>query len=234
MKRFIPFAPIKFILAVFVGLIFVGVKGAIAQTFSDTVLSLTLPYEMNLKKTGPVRLAGLLYAPNNHTLYDYLSPGDRIRVHLLSEKPDRYGRKAGHIYLKDGRWLQGELVRKGQAPPFPYSGEERFMRDLYQLEKPASLSALSDQIPTGKFAIIEGQVINVAEIKGTTYLNFGSNWRDDFTIKMTKKEQKIFRAFGLSLPTLKGHNVRIRGWVFEQNGPMIAPTHPSQLELIKD
>jgi len=217
----------------FVGLSGALVKGAFAQAINDTVTDIQLPFQVSLKKTGAVRLAGLLYDEKATALTELVHPGDRVRVHLLSDKPDRYGRKAAHLYLKDGRWVQGELVRHAKAVVFPYPGETALIRDLYQHESPSVLSALSEDIPFNSFAIVQGHAVDIAHIKGNTYINFGNNWRTDFTIKITKKAQKKFRASGFDLPILKGHELRIRGWVFQQNGPMIAPDHPTQLEVIE-
>jgi len=217
----------------FVGLLCLQVKPTLANPFNDTVVEINPPFEITLKKAGAVRLAGLLYDDTSTALKTLLDKGMRVRVHLLSDKPDRYGRKPALVYLKDGRWLQGELVRQKLAIAYPYPGEESFIRDLYLHETPHAISALENSIPTDKFAIVEGQVVDVAEIKGKTYLNFGANWRTDFTIMVDKKKAKLFRAYGFSLPILKGSHMRIRGWVFDQNGPMIAPQHPSQLEMIK-
>ena len=232
-KRFIPSYLYLISTLLFVGLSIVLVKGAFAKSVTDTIKDIQLPFQVTLEKSGDIRLAGLLFDPQSTGLTDLIKTGDRVSVRLLSDKPDRYGRKPAHLYLKDGRWLQGELVREGKATPFPYPGETAFIRDLYLLETAQAHSALSEAIPLDKFAIVEGRVIDVALIKGTTYLNFGSNWRTDFTIKVSKKAQKKFRAFGFDLPTLKEREVRIRGWVFQQNGPMIAPEHPAQLEVIE-
>ncbi|WP_317684246.1 hypothetical protein [Terasakiella sp. A23] len=222
----------KFVFCLFVGLILVQVKTVFAQTFRDEVVSLTLPFELRLKKTGPVRLAGLLYDKDATALLDFVSKGDKVKVRLLSDKPDRYGRKPAHVYLLDKRWLQGELVRQNKAIPYPYDGEEAFIRDLYLLESPYVQSALDETIETETFGIVQGLVIDVAHIKGTTYLNFGQNWRTDFTVKISKRDHHIFKSYGFDLPTLKGTEIRIRGWVSKQNGPMIEANHPSQIEVI--
>ncbi len=232
-KRFISSYLYLFSTLLFVGLSGLSVKGAFAQSLTDTIKDIQLPFQVTLEKSGDVRLAGLLFDPQSTGLNDLVKTGDRVSVRLLSDKPDRYGRKPAHIYLKDGRWVQGELVREGKATPFPYPGETTFIRDLYLLETPKAYSALSETLPLDKFVIIKGRVIDVAMVKGITYLNFGNNWRTDFTIKFSKKAQKKFRAFGFDLPTLKEREVRIRGWVFQQNGPMIAPEHPAQLEVIE-
>lgn len=228
-KRFINGLGIKILLFAFVGL---SAHNVNAQMIRDEVISLEPPFSLTLKKSGAVRLAGLLYEDRNDLLAQYLKTGDRVRVDILSPKPDRYGRKAAHVYLMDNRWLQGELVRNQQAIPYPYPDESDKIRDLYQLEKPNVISALEPSIPRDQFSIIEGTIIEVADIKNTIYLNFGSNWRDDFTVMLNKKSQKMFKTMGFDLPILKGRKVRIRGWVFEKNGPMIAPEHPSQLQIL--
>jgi len=232
-KRFIPRYLYSFVILSFVGLSLCQVKGADAQSFSDTLQSLQPPFALTLEKTGPVRLAGLLFDADAQGLSDLLQPGMKVRARLLSDTPDRYGRKPAHLFLKDGRWIQGELVRKQQATPFPYPGEGWRIRDLYLHETPQAENALEEDMSVDRFAIVQGRIVDVAEIKGTTYLNFGGNWRTDFTVRLDKKVTKIFRAFGFDLPHLKGKEIRIRGWVFSRNGPMISPQHPNQLEVIE-
>lgn len=232
-NRFIDASIIKFIVCLFVGLLVLKVKPTDAQTVRDEVVSLTLPFELHLKKSGPVRLAGLLYDKDATALNTYVKAGDKVRVRLLSDQPDKYGRKSAQIYLADNRWLQGELVRDAHATPYPYEGEEDHIRDLYTLEHPSPYNPLSDTITLNSFAIVQGTVLDVAHIKNTTYLNFGQNWRDDFTVKVVKRNHKFFKQFGFNLDSLKGQTIRIRGWVSKQNGPMIEARHPTQIEVIK-
>ncbi len=208
------------------------VKTVFAQTLRDEIVSITLPFELKLKKTGRVRLAGLLYDEHSVALKNLVNVGDKVTLRLTSDKPDRYGRKPAHLYSKEKGWLQGLLVREHGAIPYPYEGEEAFIRDLYLLEKPQAQSALDEEITTNQFGIIQGLVIDVTHVKGTTYLNFGPNWRTDFTVKITKSNHYIFKSYGFDLPSLKGKEMRIRGWVSERNGPMIEANHPSQIEVI--
>lgn len=209
-----------------------SVKTVSAQTFLDSVVKIHPPFELHLKKSGPVRLSGLLYDADAKALSQLIAPQDRLRVRLLSDQPDRYGRKPALVYFHDGRWVQGELVRDHHAIPYPYAGEEFFIRDLYELEHAKPYDALNTAIPHDQFAIVQGLVIEVAEIKGTTYLNFGANWRTDFTIRILKKDLRKFNQGAISLPALKGKKVQIRGWVLNRNGPMIEGTHPAQLQIL--
>jgi micrococcal nuclease len=80
--------------------------------------------------------------------------------------------------------------------------------------------------------VVEGRIRKVATVRKTTYLNFGDNWRDDFTITLTSRSRRMFEKTGLSLADLAGKRIRIRGWVKSRNGPMITATHPEQLEIL--
>jgi len=44
--------------------------------------------------------------------------------------------------------------------------------------------------------------------------------------------RRAFAASGIDLKGLAGKHVRVRGWIEWRNGPMVAATHPEQLELL--
>lgn len=48
----------------------------------------------------------------------------------------------------------------------------------------------------------------------------------------TASSGRAFAAAGIDLKGLAGKPVRVRGWIEWRNGPMIAATHPEQLELL--
>jgi hypothetical protein len=84
----------------------------------------------------------------------------------------------------------------------------------------------------GSFQLVEGRVVDAADVRGTVYLNFGADWRSDFTIKVAKRSRKRFDAAGFDLQALEGRIVRVRGWIDAYNGPMIEMTHPEQIEVL--
>jgi hypothetical protein len=69
---------------------------------------------------------------------------------------------------------------------------------------------------------------------GRIYLNFGDDWRSDFTISIDRKDVPAFPAAGIDVKALAGKRVWVRGWIEWRSGPMIAATHPEQLELLPD
>ena len=83
----------------------------------------------------------------------------------------------------------------------------------------------------GSFQVIEGRILDAARVKGRVYLNFGADWRTDFTIAIGPQAAKMFRADGRDPLALKGAIVRVRGWLKRENGPMIELSHPEPLEV---
>lgn len=248
-KRFMRDYHKKLISYLFVVILLAGVKGADAKPKTVELISVISGHELDLKTIGTVRLAGLLYETyldGPDFLQQTLEGVTKVKIDLISKKVDRYGRKAAQVYLKDARWLQGEIVRQGQARVYPYEGEEADIRNLYLLEDMARMSslghwekdgwgmtsALDEAMTVNDFHLVEGVVQGVANIKGVTYLNFGSNWRSDFTVRIVKKNLKKFLKQGFDFPILKGRKLRVRGWVFTKNGPMIHADNPLQFQIL--
>ena len=81
------------------------------------------------------------------------------------------------------------------------------------------------------FQLVEGEVRNVAVVRGRAYLNFGSDWRTDFTVAIEPADLRRFRDAGVDPRGMEGRRVRVRGWIKSMNGPMIQATHPEQIEI---
>ena len=70
--------------------------------------------------------------------------------------------------------------------------------------------------------------------KNKIYLNFGDNWRTDFTIMITPAIRKKMIAQGHDPLSLQGVKVRVRGWLENYNGPNIELIHPAWLEVLSE
>jgi hypothetical protein len=86
----------------------------------------------------------------------------------------------------------------------------------------------------GGFELVEGRVLAVGRGGGNTYLNFGADWRSDFTIAVSHRARQTFEEAGIDLESYEGKRVRVRGWLKSRNGPMIGVTHPEQIEELED
>src|SRR3546814_17183799 len=72
----------------------------------------------------------------------------------------------------------------------------------------------------GGFELVEGRVVAVGRGGGRAYLNFGEDWRPDFTVAVDRTAQKLFQAQGLALDRLPGKRLRVRGWRQSVYGPL--------------
>jgi len=97
--------------------------------------------------------------------------------------------------------------------------------------RPPDPGVLAADIDT--FQVIEGRVTSAAEVKGVVFLNFGDNWRTDFTIRLDRRIARQFRRAGLTADSYDGRQVRVRGWLKNWNGPTIEANHPEQIEVLE-
>ena len=175
-----------------------------------------------------------------------LAQGETVRL-IAAERPvDRYGRLLAQAYLADGRWLQGELLRAGLARVATSPDARERAGDMLAIEAEAraarrglwaspvyaiaSPTAVRDRI--GSFAVVEGDVITARRVKDRVYLNFGQDWRDDFTVTIAASALPLFAQAGLDPLALAGQRIRVRGWVERYNGPAIEATHAEQIEVL--
>jgi len=171
---------------------------------------------------------------------------------------DRKGRWVAQLYREDGLWVQETMIRQGWGVVyiFPDSCEigqqKKSLRGKPCTEIEALLAAETQarnagrgiwaepyfavtdadqaQQKLGRFTLVEGVVQEVAIKKDKAYINFGADWKTDFTVMVEKPALKYFDLETLSL--LAGRKIRVRGWVNEKNGPMMEIEHPLQIERL--
>lgn len=174
--------------------------------------------------------------------------GQEVSLGYGGREIDRHGRQLAHLVLADGRWVQGTILRNGLARVYGFAdnralldrmlAEERAARDAGLGIWANSYYAVRDHGEAardlGTFQLVEGTVRDAAEVRGTVYLNFGEDWRSDFTVMIRRRALDLFRQSGVEPLDLEGRPVRVRGWLDDRNGPMIEATHPEQIEPLGD
>ncbi len=173
--------------------------------------------------------------------------GRRLALGYGGRRRDRHGRLLAHLFDEDGRWIQGELLRRGLARVYSFPDNRALVAEMLALEREARAAGRgiwTDPFyrvrgPDGlerlldTFQLVEGRVRAVAVVRGRGYLNFGADWRTDFTVVVPPRHRRLFEAEGIDLKaTYEGRRVRVRGWLKSFNGPMIEATHPEQIELL--
>lgn len=161
---------------------------------------------------------------------------------------DRHGRRLAHLFRADGVWIQGELLSRGMARVYSFPDNRAVVGDMLALEMAArqrragiwghgwyAVRAPEEtESDIGSFQLVEGRVVDAADVRGAVYLNFGENWRSDFTVRISKGDRKRFAEDGLDPLSFANKRIRVRGWLDERNGPMIEATHPEQIELLEN
>jgi len=179
-----------------------------------------------------------------------LSLGKKVTLSYGGRRMDRHGRLLAHLHLPDGAWLQGALLAQGMARVYSFPDNRAVVTEMLLKEQ----AARSDKIGIWRhpfyrihqqtelvidlkrlknsFQLIEGQVLDVTRLRKKVFINFGPNWRTDFTVSLNARAAKLFDRAGFDPLLLKGKRIRVRGWIKSFNGPMINATHPEQLEML--
>lgn len=66
-----------------------------------------------------------------------LLDGQQVRLGFDQEKKDRYGRTLAHVYLRDGLWVNAEMVRQGLAHVYTFVPNTRAAEKLQRMEQEA-------------------------------------------------------------------------------------------------
>lgn len=157
---------------------------------------------------------------------------------------DRHGRLRAQATRADGLWLQGEMLRQGLAMVDTQRDCRDRAAELLAVEAEARAAGrglwtvrryqvqASDAVRGGAFRIVEGRVRLAVKRDGVVYLNFGEDWRQDFTLRLGGDAVDSFTAAGLDPLSLQGRRLRMRGWVEWRNGPQMEPDHAEQVEVL--
>lgn len=158
---------------------------------------------------------------------------------------DRYGRLHADVWLGDGRSVGVTLVTAGLARVRLFPGEKPCLARLFAAEAAAraarrGLWALPDfavrpagdpslLARTGLYELVEGRVASVGHGKYMVFLDFGREYRRDFTIMVPTT---LSDALALPVDAYKGRRVRVRGVIEESGGPAIRLSGPDEIELL--
>jgi micrococcal nuclease len=168
-----------------------------------------------------------------------------VRLELADPPRDRHGRLVAQLWRHDGLWLQGALLEQGLVQVQTRPGETALAAEMAALEQAARSTRTgiwahgrfaprpAHQVGAlvGSFQVVQGHVMRVEPTERYIYLNFGRDWRVDFTLRVARSSAPSFRDAGIDLEQLEGQDVEVRGYVLEAGGPLIELSHPEQIRL---
>jgi len=210
--------------------------------------------------------AGQPLAPEATQALRAMVEGKRVAVQLGARVYDPYDRVLGHVFLNEkvNRWVNGGMVASGLAHVYTFPDNRVYGPELLALEDKARMnsdglwamprwqlreaSTCCAEADVGRFVVVEGTVRQVARVGERTYLNFGTDWRTDFSVAIDRKNEKFFKPKPeqkykkgdkqtkkqpFNFNTYVGKRVRVRGIATPVNGTMVKVTHPEQLQMLE-
>ncbi len=161
---------------------------------------------------------------------------------------DRHADVLAYVELDGtGGWLQARLVGDGFARVHTHADtrkcavallalEDRARKEkrglwanpFYRIRQPGELDE-----DVGTFQIVEGTIVGAVERRDRIFLNFGPDYRSDFTVTISPRDARRIAKDGTDPLAWKAKRVLVRGWISLLNGPEIELTHPEQIEILK-
>ena len=171
---------------------------------------------------------------------------------LFQTKNPKFGRQnhMGHTIVhaltKDTHtWVQATLLANGAArvrtTPYTYEHVQDLLnheldarnnkRGIWKDDAFDTLTPDTAIDHIGSFQIVEGKIKKVAVTKNNIYLNFGDNWKNDFTIGIEPSVRRALAKKNITVQNWTGKDIQMRGWIRLYNGPYIDLTHEQQIQL---
>ena len=157
---------------------------------------------------------------------------------------DRYGRTVAQV-VADGVWVQAALLKDGEVRAAPDLASAPCAKALLAAEGEGREHRLGqwrgafrvrtpDEVRNrvGSFQIVEGTVTTASVTRGRAFINFGADYRTDFTVTVEPGDMRTFRQAKFDIGALAGRRIRVRGWIEFYNGPEITITIPAALEVL--
>ncbi|HVU20573.1 MAG TPA: thermonuclease family protein [Rhizomicrobium sp.] len=175
-----------------------------------------------------------------------MAKGHSVSAAAVVPKEDRYDRVRGQVINDDGVWMQMALLKRGLARVDIAPDRTECAAELYAAESDAraanaglwALPAYRVRAPeqlggdAGTFQIVQGRVLTADVKDGRAYLDFGPDWRTDFTVTVAPDDMANFRAMGVDPRDYAGKTIRVRGIIQQFNGPEIEVANPKQVEVL--
>lgn len=165
---------------------------------------------------------------------------------------DRHDRLLAQMTRDDGLWLQGALLTAGLVRVHTAAADAEIATALYAAEEIARIAGRGIWVDpyygvrcagemdnaTDAVRVVQGRILAVADINGALYLNFGADWRRDFTIRVERRDRRRLgwreKPLMLEGEALEGALVEVRGWVYWFNGPAMDLDHGARLRLLAE
>lgn len=167
-----------------------------------------------------------------------------VTVHVVGSAPDRHGRVMAHLAGPTGEWVQAALVSRGLARVQSTTEGNVGVEILLRLEASAREARLGlwrheafrvrGPHEVGRwietFQLVEGTAVSLEGRPANRIALEGQGAR--LLLNLSARARSELRAAGANANALAGLNLRIRGWLCWQNGPVIDISQAAQIEWL--
>lgn len=200
--------------------------------------------EVRTKKNGK-----FIYDPQPFSLEatEYnreLVEGKAVRIEFDLEKQDKYGRLLGYCFIGD-TFVNAKLIQEGLAVLYTYPPNVKYVDAFVRSQKQARANKKGlwekhelidpDQAHKyiGQIRTVRGKVLSTYKSSKCIYLNFGSDYKQDFTVVIFKNSFGAFTKQAIE-PTSFYRNkiVEVSGRIRKYNGPEIIVNTPYEIQIL--
>jgi micrococcal nuclease len=161
----------------------------------------------------------------------------------VCEDRDIYGRLLATVRV-DSSNINSILLKEGLALPMlippcgrPVAGDVLEAaaqgalsgKGIYSLKEYVIVPHVEAGEHIGENSVVRGKILNLHRGKKALQLNFGVDWKTDFTAVLFREGQQRFRDLGIDPVDLVGFEVLVIGKVKRYNGPEIIIRGPDQI-----
>ncbi|GGD06791.1 hypothetical protein [Aquisalinus flavus] len=163
--------------------------------------------------------------------------------------PDRWGRMPVLAFAEDTTEpLQVRLIEQGHLSilpdQLPAAFDDRFRaaqltaqvtgRGVWATESLRVLYADDAGEGEGQLRFVRGRVRYAYEGRDWTYLNFGRDYRTDFTIMIKPRLAQKMTEAGQPPSSFEGRRIEVYGLIHQENGPAVELTSGANIRIIPD
>ena len=169
-----------------------------------------------------------------------------VRVELDVEKLDTYGRILGYCFVGD-TFVNNELIKEGLAVLYTKPPDVKYTKIFIESQEQARslhkgiwgnykvVSSRDAHKFINQIRRVRGIVLDAYKSKRVVHLNFGRDYRTDFTVVIFNDCLKFFRAKGIEPEVYYiGKQVEVWGRIREYNGPEIIVSLPYQIRVLDE
>lgn len=173
--------------------------------------------------------------------------GKSVTLAIAGDGPDRYGRKSAYVFA-DGRLVQLDMVAAGLARARWLPDEAACLAELVAAERapraagrgmwsapayrPVAAGDPSLLQRSGLYAIVQGRVTSVGHGYSLVFVDFGHDFRRDFTVLVPQPLAEQMAAEGRPLDALVGKTVEVRGMIEQNGGPAMRLNDSAEIAVV--